>query len=531
MSGCDAPQNGYKHPPHITFNTDSPQHGSETDGERHEGEIRTSDAELKTSRNPGERLSPGNINISPHNGHGPEDRSPRLRIPGSPSLGSLAMATIQYMPHPMMVLDNQKTLVMANEAMGRLLDIDDHSATNREETSIVEKLWGKTLGQIGIDVLRNERPVLVIWDAFLDAIALEQDPLGGETHKSEEGGEAEKEEGHTGLADIGEPLGKTTSRPGSVAHDTVIEVVISPGEVSGGAYQADKDSKAAPLHHAYAKMIISVWEMDGQRYFTLTFTNTDTHHGPMPSSGRPASRPKMRRAHDSTELLSKSGVPSSIYKEASIYRRASIANAVKNLGDIPTPEGPFPPLGPPSQSAVASSSSSLQKLFVMKDALLDCTEVPIVAMWKDYGLTISNRAARKLFHTEARVTDVKDGYELVSQWNAWDEGFTHRLETSQYPLVELVMTEKAFQSRRIGLIDAKNRRRILDCSGEPIRDEATGEFLAGMVTAKDVTDVTKQIKDMAEKNEQRFQVICDSMPQMIWTTTAEGESDWFSERW
>lgn len=531
MSSRDAPQDGYKHSPYIVSDTNRPQHGSQADEERHEGETRSSDSNSKTPEHLGERQSPRNHNLSPYNDRNPEGRNPRLQIPGSPSLGSLAMAAIQYMPHPMMVLDNQKTLVMANEAMGRLLDVDDHSATNRDETSVVEKLWGKTLSQIGIDVLRNERPVCVIWDSFLDSIAHEQDPTEGVTHKKEEGVEAEKEQGHTGSYETGEPLRETTSKSSSAAHDTVIEVVISPGDVSGGAYQADKDNKAAPLHHSYAKMIISVWEMDGQRYFTLTFTNTDTHQGPMPPSGQPASRPKMRRAHDSTELLSDSGVPSSIYKQASIYRRASIANAVKNLEDLGTSEGPFPPLAPPSQSAGASASSSLQKLFVMKDALLDCTEVPLVAMWKDYGLTISNRAARNLFTKEAGMTEVKDGFELVLHWNAWDEGFTTKLEASQYPLIELITTEKAFRSRKIGLIDAEGRRRILDCSGEPIRDEATGEFLAGMVTAKDITDVTKQIRDIAEKNEQRFQVICDSMPQMIWTTTAEGEWDWFSQRW
>jgi hypothetical protein len=51
----------------------------------------------------------------------------------------------------------------------------------------------------------------------------------------------------------------------------------------------------------------------------------------------------------------------------------------------------------------------------MKDALLDNTTVPIIAMWRDESLTIPNRAARRLFHPAADLSKVKDGYDLVSK--------------------------------------------------------------------------------------------------------------------
>jgi hypothetical protein len=43
--------------------------------------------------------------------------------------------------------------------------------------------------------------------------------------------------------------------------------------------------------------------------------------------------------------------------------------------------------------------------------------------------------------------------------------------------------------------------------------------------------MTEQISEIKEKDDQRFQLICDSMPQMIWTTTPDGLHDWFSQRW
>jgi PAS domain-containing protein len=439
------------------------------------------------------------------------------------------MAAIQYLPYPLMVLDNQKTLVMANEAMGRLLDIEDHEGANADETSIVERLWGKSLSQMGIDVLQNGRPVWVIWDSFLDAIAREMDPAESEAQKEDGEAQGQGAQGTALPSAVGpvEPL-RSMSRTSMAPHDTVIEVVISPGDAS---YWGDRDRSATALKHTYAKMIITVWGLGEERYFTLSFTNTDTHQTDAPASGRPAARPRMKRAQDSSESLPKSGPAASVLKHASIYRRASIASAITSPTSLDTSDSPFPPLGPPSQSALSTTSSSLQKLFVMKDALLDSTEVPIVAMWKDYGLTISNRAARQLFHIEANLSDVKNGLELVMQWQSWDESFTAPLEARQNPIIELIRTEQPFASRKIGLVDAMGDKHILDCAGEAIRDEITGEFLAGMVTARDITDITEKIRDMKAKDEQRFQLICDSMPQMIWTSTAEGMAEWFSGRW
>lgn len=168
----------------------------------------------------------------------------------------------------------------------------------------------------------------------------------------------------------------------------------------------------------------------------------------------------------------------------------------------------------------------------MKDALLDNTSVPILAMWKDESLTIPNKAARGLFHPSADLSNVKDGFDLVTKWHIWDETFTTRLDPSEYPISVLVRTQTEFSSRKIGLYDpTTNKQVVFDCLGEAIRDEDTGEFLAGIVTCRDITSMTEEIKDIKTKDEARFQLICDSMPQMIWTTTPDGLHDWFSQRW
>lgn len=114
----------------------------------------------------------------------------------------------------------------------------------------------------------------------------------------------------------------------------------------------------------------------------------------------------------------------------------------------------------------------------------------------------------------------------------WDENFEKRLDPSEYPISIITRTQEPFSSRKIGVYDPDtNEKIIFDCLGEALSDETTGEFLAGMVTCRDVTEITKKFAEQVEKDEQRFQIICNSMPQMIWTTTPDGLHDWFSDRW
>ncbi len=54
-----------------------------------------------------------------------------------------------------------------------------------------------------------------------------------------------------------------------------------------------------------------------------------------------------------------------------------------------------------------------------------------------------------------------------------------------------------------------------EVSGEGIHDEQTGEFLGGMVALKDITEYTNKLAAQTEESEQQFEVICDTMPQMV----------------
>ena len=80
-------------------------------------------------------------------------------------LPNVAFAALQYHPTASIILSSSKTVLMANEAMGRLLDIDfnqpdDHDANETNGGP----LYGWSLSQIGIALPREEQLIWGTWE-------------------------------------------------------------------------------------------------------------------------------------------------------------------------------------------------------------------------------------------------------------------------------------------------------------------------------------------------------------------------------
>ena len=91
-----------------------------------------------------------------------------IRIPPARAAADMAFTALQYLPMPVLVLSSAKTVVLANEAMGRLLGIDrsHKDAHNGVETdgvtehdieakSMTDILYGLDLTQLGLDLLQG----------------------------------------------------------------------------------------------------------------------------------------------------------------------------------------------------------------------------------------------------------------------------------------------------------------------------------------------------------------------------------------
>ncbi|KAF2030019.1 hypothetical protein EK21DRAFT_66550 [Setomelanomma holmii] len=453
-----------------------------------------------------------------------------LRLP-SPSVTVASLTALQYLPVPLLVLSSMKTVVLANEAMGRLLGIDFES-TAFHDLSISEVLQEKSMGDLGIDILQNGSPILVSWEDFLDSVI--EDSLANVDQEADGGS------GHT--TPTAEPKGQrraaspelnslhrlsSTNLARTTVHDVSVEVVIAPlARGSGGSLQKP-ERKISYSHAMQATCIISIWSIEDIQYFTLTFTSATAadpaHHS------RPNSRIVNRTSTSAHLSKSRSSGSSSSSGRRSGSNSTSTSNVV-----TPTLQQPeFPPRGPPikGRGDISSTASIFQKATQLKDAILNSINMPAYAMWKDEGFGIPNKALLRLMPKDGTYAP-GDQRAFLSQFTVWTEDFQRELPLDDFPIMELCRTRQRLEKRRVGMRHPKTGTRIVfEVNGEPILHEDTGEFLGGMVVFKDITEYTKQIAAQIEENEKQFEYIANFMPVMVWTTTPDGMHDWFSQRW
>ena len=474
-----------------------------------------------------------------------------IEIPKIPRAAEAALTALKYLPTPLLVLSSLKTVILANEAMGRLLGLesvdkeapapDSEDATTDEEAPNTDMLRGQSLSQLGIDMIQAGQQIWVSWEKFLDGLADEFSPKTRQDH----GNATENTPPHaangdtTPLASAREPpdnlqairtgkkmaSAKTKSR--ALVHDAVVNVVLSSQYIETGNTSSAKSTKSSSSDcQISAKMIVSIWTLDSQRYFTLTFTNT--FGTAVPSPRHTHSRQASRAAALSPTPRSHPPSPSS--PTYCPHCGSTPSSTISSPSSQPLSVSPFPPLGAPNRADASSAPSILQKLSRMKDAMINSTGIPMLAMWKDESISIPNKAACKLMYKRTDPT-TEDTYDALSRFRVFSGDFERELDSEEFPLVRLCRTEKSFSGWKIGMMRRDGQRATWDCSGEGIYDEKTGEFLGGIVALKDVTEYTELIKTQSEENDQQFQLICETMPQMLWTTTPEGLHDWFSKRW
>lgn len=448
----------------------------------------------------------------------------RLEMPFI-TAGQLAFSTMQFLPVPVLVLDNLKTVVLANEAMGKLLGLmnDANDASVDDASKFLENIHGQTLSQIGIDMVQNGRPVWVAWEHFFDTVAEE-----AASCQPRESNGARSPLTKSGPGDATPTAEDFDDKrwSGQSQQQTVIDVIVSRNDRDPLLLDTQRASNPSSESQTYAKMIISVWEVMGhQTYFTLTFTDNG-------SSTDVSSRKRAVALRTSLEYADRKTIPSSPTPSsvASSHESASSPSYRISPNSVSMSSSPFPPMGPPFKR-LQSAPSLLQKSLIIKDALLDTTETPIIAMWRDGTIAYPNAACRRLMTKDAKYDQSTSGIEILNNWVVFTEDFSKKLDHDEYPIAILLKTQKPFSGMRVGIIDPDGKKLVLDILAEVINDEETGEFLAGIITCRDVTKLTKEIDQIKEWDAERFKTICDIIPQLVWTTDPSGYLDFFNKRW
>ena len=447
-----------------------------------------------------------------------------------PPTAEVALAALQYLPTPLLVLSSLKTIVLANEAMGRLLGIANVEEQDGDNEAATDVLRGQTLSQIGVDMISEGAPVWVSWEKFLDTLvsSLTKDENGETTP-----GASGLKSGELTPVAAPETLTPSVSRerkrgrsPGggkTTIHDTVVDVIVtSQNSLLAQRGQTRRShTPKSPGAQVSCRMIISVWNIENQRFFTMSFTSPAAQHHAshshvVPRAKSSQSTKSSRSAHSHTPSSSTSS--------------SAVQSPSPSEGSASTPNS-FLPSGAPAKCTPPVAFNEFQKITRMKDVMLRATEIPLLAMWRDESVVFPNPAARRLLAVSADATS-EESYDFMSRFKPWSADFSRELEDSDNPIISLCRTQKPFTRWQIGLINGKTGiRSNFDVSGHPVFDEKNGEFFAGLISFKDVTEYTERIATQNAENEEQFSLICDMMPQMLWTTNPDGYHTYFSQRW
>lgn len=487
----------------------------------------------------------------------------QIRLPPTHAKADMAFTALQYLPMPIMVLSSMKTVVLANEAMGRLLGIDYdaelaqtandaalHTVPSQESRSPTDILYGQTLARLGLDLLQGGSAVMVSWESFLetlvnDAARTQNKP----THLGMQFAQRDDDEDVTPTGSIHHksPSGtdSTTTMNGSrtMVHDAVMDVVFSTNrDPRTGLPIMSRSNK---LDHIQSQMICSVWSTgpgEDEQFFTLTFTAARTEGSSSSSSSASASaKATSRTVSRSATVYSNNSAPSGHSSASSSSSRSDLrrshAQSPPATATLPSPQTQqmtqFPPRGPPGKSTT-EAPSMFTKTNKLKEALLNSMSIPAYAMWKDESFGIPNKAAVKLIYPwiqDGNFETDEQARDFLSRYILYHGDFSSELPFEEYPILKLMKDRKRFEGYRVGMYSVKDGNQILfDVTGEPLVD-GKGEFIGGIVLFNDVTEYATTIHRYKTLSERQFENICNAIPQLIWRTDPQGNHDYYNDQW
>ncbi|KAF2723288.1 hypothetical protein K431DRAFT_325909 [Polychaeton citri CBS 116435] len=486
-----------------------------------------------------------------------------IQIPLNALQSDMAFTALQYLPMPVLVLSSSKTIVLANEAMGRLLGIDlfpeQQQQQEGEADGTLERpqspkvrnatdiLHGVSLGQLGLDLFQNGGPMFVAWENFLDTVVDDAARSQCSTsrlnvhhcRRPDETTPTENDSRSTSSSDSARSRLRAAGGSRTEVHDAVVDVVFSTiRDPATGLPTCAKTADASS--HVEAQMIISIWATEEEQYYTLTFTSSSsarTTPSTATEASKTTSRTVSRTPTSYTNSTLSSGISSSSSSGSPGHKHPGKRGSTPTSGVVSPATQPrmgFLPKGPPAKSTPASAPTMFSKTNKLKDAILNSMSFPAYAMWKDESFGLPNKAAIKLLYPwiDDGVIDTSEhARDFLSKYVLYTEDFSGRLPMDDFPIYKLMRQQKAFSGYRVGMFSAKDGSKIVfETIGEPIRDEKGG-FLGGLVVFQDITTFATTISKQQEENEKQFEVLTNMIPQMVWRTTPTGMHDYYSQRW
>lgn len=180
---------------------------------------------------------------------------------------------------------------------------------------------------------------------------------------------------------------------------------------------------------------------------------------------------------------------------------------------------------------LALEATRLQKMEKnLLSALLEAAPVGIGFADCTGALTLVNAENRRIWGEHPMSEDI-DSYVEWKAW--WADGSTRhgqQILPHEWGLARALGGENVVNDIiEIEPFGAPGTRRTVLLCASPIRNDA-GNVINAVVTQTDISDRVRSETALRE-SEARFRSITDAMPQMVWSTLANGYHDYYNKQW
>lgn len=164
------------------------------------------------------------------------------------------------------------------------------------------------------------------------------------------------------------------------------------------------------------------------------------------------------------------------------------------------------------------------------NALLEAAPVGITFADTSGKIFLGNAENRRLWGDYPQSETVGEYEEWKGWWTDQTERHGRRIEPHEWGLARALRGEEVMNDlvdiEPFGLPDT---RRTVLLRASPVRN-VNGDIVGGVVAQMDITERVRGETALRE-SEAKFRTIADAMPQMVWSTLANGYHDYSNQRW
>ncbi|KAK6536243.1 hypothetical protein TWF281_000486 [Arthrobotrys megalospora] len=411
----------------------------------------------------------------------------------------LCYAALQHSPSPALIISgNTKQIEFCNYSMERLFhDVRTQSEKESDPFSQAppvtsDMIKGYNLSEMGVGLIQEGSAVFIEfgWTRLLDALR----PLtGNKLFPQENLPEKERPSIKNSHRILLEEVNKV-QEVGRIK-DASVDVVFSLPQIKfefGSDKQNSQFLSGNPVHTSATspsgnaryegKCIITSFDTAGLYYYLLTFVSV----GPVDHTTSALIAHRSSKLPASSGAWVKENTGEADYSDEADYSGLIDLNIDVLSMQIDSPEN--------------SQLTVLQKMAIMKNAVLDTMAVPVFATWLDGSCTFANKSG--LYWAAVDMPASGDVGFMDNHWTSkfkvYDTEFKAELELEEYPLVKLCRLQKPLRSQKVGLINRDGDRKVFDVAGEGILN-SNGDWVAGLIWLRDVTQMQEEFEDKFAK--------------------------------